>query len=201
MHVAQLMPLPLTVSCFSRIHIGFTFLVPAHPGSPDKGPLNGRLCVGCNGRCSVPQYMYAVVPENSSLAWSMVLGYPSSTNPWFWQGLEWSRSRSSRVSSWSSMRPPCSRASTIASNSSCHPRTHPPSSPIYWLAPTQPVNAHTRYTYERLVVKKYDTHMHLIWTPMYDVQCRLYLHWGPGHPPAERGPSLKVFAGFPLQLI
>ena len=34
LHMAQLMPLPLTVSCFSRIQIGFTFLVPAHPGSP-----------------------------------------------------------------------------------------------------------------------------------------------------------------------
>jgi len=31
-----LMPLPLTVSCFSKIQIGFTFLVPAHPGSPRK---------------------------------------------------------------------------------------------------------------------------------------------------------------------
>jgi len=36
MHMAQLMPLPLTVSCFSKIQIGFTFLVPAHPGSPGK---------------------------------------------------------------------------------------------------------------------------------------------------------------------
>ena len=43
-HMAHLMPLPLTVSCFSKIHIGFTFLVPAHPGSPGKGPLN-RVCV------------------------------------------------------------------------------------------------------------------------------------------------------------
>jgi len=33
LHMAQLMPLPLTVSCFSNIQIGFTFLVPAHPGS------------------------------------------------------------------------------------------------------------------------------------------------------------------------
>jgi len=38
--MAQLMPLPLTVSCFSKIQIGFTFLVPAHLGSPGKGPLN-----------------------------------------------------------------------------------------------------------------------------------------------------------------
>ena len=33
LHMAHLMPLPLTVSCFSKIQIGFTFLVPAHLGS------------------------------------------------------------------------------------------------------------------------------------------------------------------------
>ena len=44
-HMAQLMPLPLTVSCFSKIHIGFTFFVPAHLDSPGKkGPLNGCVC-------------------------------------------------------------------------------------------------------------------------------------------------------------
>jgi len=32
LHMAQLMPLPLTVSCFSKIQIGFTFLVPGSPG-------------------------------------------------------------------------------------------------------------------------------------------------------------------------
>ena len=36
LHMAQLMPLPLTVSCFSKIQIGFAFLVLAHPGSPEK---------------------------------------------------------------------------------------------------------------------------------------------------------------------
>ena len=36
LHMAQLMPLPLTVSCFSKIQIGFTFLLPAHLGSPGK---------------------------------------------------------------------------------------------------------------------------------------------------------------------
>ena len=36
MHMTQLMPLPLTVSCFSKIQIGFTFLVPAHLGRPGK---------------------------------------------------------------------------------------------------------------------------------------------------------------------
>jgi len=37
LHMAQLMPLPLSVSCFSKIQTGFTFLIPAHPGSPGQG--------------------------------------------------------------------------------------------------------------------------------------------------------------------
>jgi len=36
LHMVQLMPLPLTVSCFSKIQIGFTFLVLAYLGSPGK---------------------------------------------------------------------------------------------------------------------------------------------------------------------
>jgi len=38
------MPLSLTVSCFSKIQIGFTFLVPAHPGCPRKRAVK-RVCV------------------------------------------------------------------------------------------------------------------------------------------------------------
>jgi len=45
LHMAQLMPLPLTVSCFSKIQIGFAFLVPAHLGSPGKRALNVCVCV------------------------------------------------------------------------------------------------------------------------------------------------------------
>jgi len=47
LHMAQLMPLPLTVSCFNKMQIGFTFLVPAHPGC-HGGPLSG--CVYCTLR-------------------------------------------------------------------------------------------------------------------------------------------------------
>jgi len=43
LHIAQLMPLPLTVSCFSKIQIGFAFLVPAHPGSLGKRAVK-RVC-------------------------------------------------------------------------------------------------------------------------------------------------------------
>ena len=45
LHTVQLMPLTLTVSCFSKIQIGFTFLVPAHPRSPGKQPLNWHMCL------------------------------------------------------------------------------------------------------------------------------------------------------------
>jgi len=49
LHTAQLMPLPLTVSCFSKIQIGFTFLVPAHPGCPGKEAVKWLcVCVSCS---------------------------------------------------------------------------------------------------------------------------------------------------------
>ena len=44
LHMAQLMPLPLTVLCFSKIQISFTFLVPAHPGSPGKRAVKWYVC-------------------------------------------------------------------------------------------------------------------------------------------------------------
>jgi len=45
LHMAQLMLLPLTVSRFSKIQIGFTILV------PEKGPLNECVCV-CVCQCT-----------------------------------------------------------------------------------------------------------------------------------------------------
>jgi len=47
LHMAQLMPLLLTISCFSKIQIGFTFLVLAHLGSPGKRAVK-RVCVCVN---------------------------------------------------------------------------------------------------------------------------------------------------------
>ena len=56
LHIAQLMPLPLTVSCFGKIQIGFTFLVPPHPGSPGQRAVKlvracvcVCVCVHCSG--------------------------------------------------------------------------------------------------------------------------------------------------------
>ena len=44
LHMAQLMPLQLTVSCFSKIQIGSIFLVPAHPRSTGQRAVK-RVCV------------------------------------------------------------------------------------------------------------------------------------------------------------
>jgi len=44
LHMVQLMPLPLTVTCFSKIQIGFTFVVPAHLDSPRQRVVK-RVCV------------------------------------------------------------------------------------------------------------------------------------------------------------
>jgi len=53
LHMAHLMPLPLSVSCFSKIQIGFTFLVPAHLGSPGQRAVK-RVCDSdfSGARCS-----------------------------------------------------------------------------------------------------------------------------------------------------
>ena len=58
LHIVQLMSLPLTltVSCFSKIQIGFTFLVPAHLGSPGKRAVK-RVCVCV---CVIISYLAAV---------------------------------------------------------------------------------------------------------------------------------------------
>jgi len=45
LHMAQLMPLPLTISCFSKIQIGLPFWYRLTRVVVDKEPLNGRVCV------------------------------------------------------------------------------------------------------------------------------------------------------------
>ena len=45
LHMAQLMPLPLTVSCFSKIQIGFTFWYRLTRVVLEKGSLNGCVTV------------------------------------------------------------------------------------------------------------------------------------------------------------
>ena len=45
LHIVQLMPLSLTVSCFSKIQTGFTILVPAYPGCPGKEAIKWGVVV------------------------------------------------------------------------------------------------------------------------------------------------------------
>jgi len=54
--MAQLMPLPLTVSCFSIIQIGFAFLVPAHPGSPGQRAVKQMCVCVCVCVCVMSKY-------------------------------------------------------------------------------------------------------------------------------------------------
>ena len=80
LHMAQLMPLPLTISCFSKIQIDFTFLVPAHPGSPGKRPLNGCVCV-----CTIRNISIQIFTEkrqlykNICVTWLKILLHKSNT--------------------------------------------------------------------------------------------------------------------------
>jgi len=54
LHMVQLMPLPLTVSCSSKIQIGLTFLVLAHPSSPRQRAVK-RVCV-CTNRKEIERF-------------------------------------------------------------------------------------------------------------------------------------------------
>ena len=57
LHMAQQMPLQLTVFCFIKIQIGFTFLVPAHLGSSGKRAVK-RACVHVHTYCSQYECMH-----------------------------------------------------------------------------------------------------------------------------------------------
>ena len=66
LHTAQLMPLPLTVSCFSKIQICFTFMVPAHPGSPGQRAIKRVGVGGTAGQANIvprPLFSQAVTRQ------------------------------------------------------------------------------------------------------------------------------------------
>ena len=64
LHMAQLVPLPLTVSCFSKIQIGFAFLVPAHLGSPGQRAVK-RVCV---------YYVHLFTSDSAFSAFTLLVG-------------------------------------------------------------------------------------------------------------------------------
>ena len=65
--MAQLMPLALTVSCFSKIQIGFISLVLADLGSPGKRAVKKRVCVYMTGNMEITSFhsnIVAVLPKD-----------------------------------------------------------------------------------------------------------------------------------------
>ena len=89
LHTTQLMPLPLTVSCFSKIQIGLTFLVPAHPGSPGQKAVKWVcvcVCV-CNSNkiymvpvFSLGSQSEALFRHISHVAWSVCWAHVQTTD-------------------------------------------------------------------------------------------------------------------------
>jgi len=66
--MAQRIPLPLTVSCFSKIQIGFTFLVPAHLGSPRQRAVKRVcVCVCIFGNCKQRNDTYMIASTDPGL--------------------------------------------------------------------------------------------------------------------------------------
>ena len=73
LHLSQLMSLPLTVSCFSKIHIGSAFLVLAHLSSPRKRAVKWCVCV-------LPQLRQTSPSHFSYFQW---ICYTATLTNWF----------------------------------------------------------------------------------------------------------------------
>ena len=89
LHMAQMMSLPLTVSCFSKIQIGFTFLVLAHPGSSGKRTVE-RVCVfvfkGTSEERARADTVFSLKTNSPQLALCSVVGQVR----WLWTSCTWS---------------------------------------------------------------------------------------------------------------
>ena len=75
LHMAQLMPLPLTVSCFSKIQIGFAFLVPADPDSPWQRAVKWVCVCRNNQRMIVVCCSTDIISKNIALAAQKIKQY------------------------------------------------------------------------------------------------------------------------------
>jgi len=78
LHMAQLMPLPLNVSCFSKIQIAFTFLVPVYPASPRQLAVKQACACVCpfTTISSVHINLYLVIGSDSCLCLQLGLTTP-----------------------------------------------------------------------------------------------------------------------------
>ena len=70
LHTAQLMPLPLTVSCSNKIQIGFTFLVLAHLGSPGQRAVKRVLSYFTNLYCTPVKINSGTTSGNPQGRWA-----------------------------------------------------------------------------------------------------------------------------------
>ena len=76
LHMVQLMPLPLTVSCFSKIQIGFTFLVLVYPGSPGQRAVKLVCVCVCVRVCVCPSVRTCI----SACIWALPTGLSSTSS-------------------------------------------------------------------------------------------------------------------------
>ena len=90
LHMAQLMTLPLTVSCFSKIQIGFTFLVPANPGSPGQRAVKWVCVCVCVCVCTIAKFT-ALTSLHSSLLRAFSKNTQYTIYGWNLQRLQHSR--------------------------------------------------------------------------------------------------------------
>ena len=68
LHMAQVMPLPLTVSRSSKIQIGFTFLVPAYPGCPGKEAVKWLLLLLFGYTCTRVKFYLKILSHCRNIA-------------------------------------------------------------------------------------------------------------------------------------
>ena len=87
LHTAQLMPLPLAVSCFSKIQIGFTFLVLAHLGSPGQRAVK-LVCVWC---AAEPNHKGSQRESLKKTSWSVTCHAVGSLQDCLWSTTQRSR--------------------------------------------------------------------------------------------------------------
>ena len=107
LHMAQLMPLPLTVSCFSKIHIGFFFLVLAHPGSPRQRAIK-RVCVCPSTEPDVTNQQVNSAQQQLLHSRGIRVTYRTFSSSQAWRKAWWSQCRTN-INGASSSCIPCIR--------------------------------------------------------------------------------------------
>ena len=91
------MLLPLTVSCFSKIQIGFTFLVPAHLGSPGKRAVKRVcVCVCCDDHDTVWRQPSLTATARTTCTRTCTKCWAASTTKWCWCQTMRARAQSTR---------------------------------------------------------------------------------------------------------